>query len=104
MALVGGVVGIGVGFVALRGLLLLLPEHFLPVARIPLDGRVMAFTLAVSLLTSILFGMLPALTARNVDLRCSMASRAAVTSHQSRTKSQHRPSFRAASSLKPAGV
>jgi macrolide transport system ATP-binding/permease protein len=76
LAVVGGAVGIGVGSLALRGLLLLLPEHFLPVARVPLDGRVMAFTLAVSLLTSVLFGMLPALAARNVDLRSSMASRA----------------------------
>jgi predicted permease len=76
LALVGGVVGIGIGLAALRGLLLLLPEHFLPVAHVSLDGRVMAFTLAVSLLTSVLFGMLPALTARNVDLRSSMASRA----------------------------
>ena len=73
LALVGGAVGIGVGFLTLRGLLLLLPEHFLPVARVPLDGRVMAFTLVVSLLTSILFGMLPALATRNVDLRSSMA-------------------------------
>ncbi len=76
LALVGGAVGMGVGFLALRGLLLLLPEHFLPVARVPLDGRVMGFTLVVSLLTSILFGMLPALATRNVDLRSSMASRA----------------------------
>ena len=76
LAVMGGAVGIGVGFLALRGLLLLLPEHFLPVARVPLDGRVMAFTLAVSLLTSVLFGMLPALAARSVDLRSSMASRA----------------------------
>ena len=76
LALVGGAVGIGVGFLALRGLLLLLPEHFLPVTSVPLDGRVMGFTLAVSLLTSILFGMLPALAARNVDLRSSMTSRA----------------------------
>ncbi len=76
LALVGGVVGIGIGLAALRGLLLLLPEHFLPVAYVSLDGRVMAFTLAVSLLTSVLFGMLPAFTARNVDLRFSMASRA----------------------------
>jgi predicted permease len=76
LALVGGAVGIGVGFLALRGLLLLLPEHFLPVTRVPLDGRVMGFTLAASLLTSILFGMLPALAARNVDLRSSMAGRA----------------------------
>src|SRR6266849_1800383 len=74
LALVGGTVGIGVGFLALRGLMLLLPEHFLPVASIPLDSRVMGFTLVVSLLTSILFGMLPALAARKVDLRSSMAS------------------------------
>jgi predicted permease len=76
LALVGGVVGIGVGFLALRGLLLLLPEHFLPVARVPLDGRVLAFALVVTLLTSILFGMLPALATRKVDLRSSMAGRA----------------------------
>ena len=75
LALVGGVVGVGVGFAALRGLLLLLPEHFLPVAHVPLDGRVMGFALTVSLLTSVLFGMLPALASRNVDLRSSMASR-----------------------------
>jgi len=76
LALVGGGVGVATGLAALRGLLLLLPDHFLPVAEVPLDGRVMAFTLGVSLLTSVLFGMLPALTARNVDLRSSMASRA----------------------------
>jgi predicted permease len=78
LALVGGVAGIGMGFLALRGLLLLLPEHFLPIAHVPLDSRVMAFTLLVSLLTSILFGMLPALVTRKVDLRSSMSGHAAV--------------------------
>lgn len=76
LALVGGAVGIGVGFFALDGLLLLLPEHFLPVEQVSLDARVMVFTLVVSLLTSVLFGMLPALTTRRVDLRSGMASRA----------------------------
>lgn len=76
LALVGGTVGVGVGVVALRGLLMLLPEHFLPVASVPLDGRVLGFTLMLSLLTSALFGMLPALTARRVDLRSSVSSRA----------------------------
>ena len=75
LALMGGAAGIGMGFVALRGLLLLLPEHYLPLARVGLDGRVLEFTLAVSLLTSVLFGMLPALATRRVDLRWSMASR-----------------------------
>jgi predicted permease len=76
LALVGGAVSIGVGFLALKQLFLLLPEHFLPVASVPLDGRVMVFTLLVSVLTSLLFGMLPALVARRVDLRSSMAGRA----------------------------
>lgn len=75
LALLGGATGIGVGFLGLRSLLLLLPEHFLPVASVPLDGRVMGFTLAASLLTSVLFGMLPALATRKVDLRSSIASR-----------------------------
>jgi len=76
LALVGGMVGIGVGFLALRGLLLLLPEHFLPVASVPLDSQVLAFTLLLSLLTSVLFGMLPVLATGKVDLRSSMSSRA----------------------------
>ncbi|WP_353069744.1 ABC transporter permease [Tunturibacter empetritectus] len=77
LAFIGGAVGVAVGFVALRGLLLLLPEHFLPVARIPLDGRVLAFTLLLSLFTSVLFGMLPALVMRKLDLRSAIASRSA---------------------------
>jgi predicted permease len=76
LALVGGGVAVGVGSLALRGILLLLPEHFLPVASVRLDTSVMTFTLVVSVLTSMLFGMLPALVTRKVDLRPSMASRA----------------------------
>ncbi len=76
LALLGGAVAIGVALLALKGLFLLLPEHFLPVADVPLDGRVKAFTLAVSVATSLLFGMLPALATRKVDLRSSMADRA----------------------------
>ena len=75
LAILGGAVGIGVGFFALRSLLLLLPPHFLPVAHVSLDGRVLAFTVAVSLFTSVLFGMLPSLVVRKVDLRSSMGGR-----------------------------
>jgi macrolide transport system ATP-binding/permease protein len=77
-AFIGGTVGIAVGFIALRGLLLLLPEHFLPVASVALDIRVLAFTFLISVLTSVLFGMLPALATRKFDLRSAIASRAAV--------------------------
>jgi len=76
LASIGGVFGVGIGFIALRGLLSLLPKNYLPIAGVPLDIRVLAFTLVVSMLTSVLFGMLPALAVRKVDLRFSMASRA----------------------------
>ena len=77
LAFIGGTAGVAVGFVALRGLLLLLPEHLLPVASVPLDSRVLAFTLLLSLLTSVLFGMLPAFATRTFDLRSAIASRGA---------------------------
>ena len=76
LALAGGAAGVAVGFAALRGLLALLPEDFLPVASVPLDALVLGFTLVVSAFTSILFGMLPALATRRVDLRSSMSTRA----------------------------
>ena len=78
LALLGGTAAIGMGFAALRGLLVLLPEHFLPVAHVTLDNRVLGFTLAVSLLTSVLFGMLPAFMTGRVDLRSSMSNRAII--------------------------
>jgi putative ABC transport system permease protein len=78
LALVGGTAGVGVGFLALRGLLLLLPEHFLPVATVPLDSRVLGFTLSLSLLTSVLSGMLPALNTNHVDLRSSVSGRGVI--------------------------
>jgi putative ABC transport system permease protein len=86
LACFGGVMGIGVGFAALRGLLSLLPEGFLPVASVPLDSRVLAFTAAVSLLTSVLFGMLPALASGRVDLRSSMTSRGAAAGQSVRLR------------------
>jgi putative ABC transport system permease protein len=86
LALVGGAVGIGVGFLGLRSLLRMLPEHFLPVAHVPLDARVMAFTLVVALLTSVLFGMLPALAARKVDIRSSMGGRSIAVAGSARLR------------------
>jgi len=77
LALIGGAVGYGMGALALRSLLLLLPKNFLPVTSVPLDARVMAFTLVLSLLTSILFGMFPAFATRKIDLRSSMVARGA---------------------------
>ncbi len=76
LALIGGAAGVGMGLAALRALLTLLPKNYLPVSSVPLDAGVLAFTLAASLLSSVLFGVLPALAVRKVDLRTSLASRA----------------------------
>jgi macrolide transport system ATP-binding/permease protein len=86
LACIGGIAGIGIGFLALRGLLSLLPEDFLPVTGIALDYRVLAFTTLLTLFTSVLFGMLPALAARRVDLRSSLASRATSSGHSVRLR------------------
>jgi macrolide transport system ATP-binding/permease protein len=86
IACLGGLAGIGVGFIALRGLISLLPEDFLPVSSVTLDARVLAFTTFVTLFTSVLFGMLPALTAGRVDLRSSLASRATSSGYSTRLR------------------
>jgi predicted permease len=75
LALLGGAAGVATGFLALHGLLALLPENFLPVTQVPLNGQVLAFTLIVSLFTSLLVGMLPALTTRKIDIRSAIATR-----------------------------
>jgi predicted permease len=80
LACVGGAAAMGVGLLALRGLLRLMPEHFLPVATVPLDGRVLAFTLSLSLLTFVLSGVLPVLSARQGDLRSSASGRGVIGS------------------------
>ena len=44
--------------------------------QVPLDGRVLGFTLTVSVLTALLFGLVPALRATRVDLNASLRNQA----------------------------
>ncbi|MDR5729360.1 MAG: ABC transporter permease [Terriglobia bacterium] len=73
LALLGGATGLGVAAGGLMLLQHLLPLGLLPTSNFSLDGRVLLFTLAVSLAASVLFGMLPALELRRIDLRSAMA-------------------------------
>lgn len=86
LAVAGGAAGVGLGYAALRGLLALLPEGFLPVHSVPLDLRVLTFTALVSGATSILFGVLPTLSLRRFDLRSSMASRSVAAGDRLRSR------------------
>jgi putative ABC transport system permease protein len=64
LAVAGGSLGIAVGYALMRGSLLALPAAFLPAeAEITLDHRTLAFAMSVSLLTGVLFGILPAIRA-----------------------------------------
>src|SRR6185312_12115097 len=52
----------------------MLPDEMIPIGGFALDGRVLAFTAGAALVTSLLFGALPALETRRVDLRSSMGA------------------------------
>jgi putative ABC transport system permease protein len=73
VALAGGALGLGLGYGLMRALKLLVPPGYLPQeADIAIDLNILSFTLAVSVLTAILFGLAPALHATRVDLAASM--------------------------------
>jgi predicted permease len=68
LALVGGLAGLVVALVSIKVLRMFGPENIPRLNEVGLDGRVMAFTFFVSLLTGIIFGLAPALRASRVDL------------------------------------
>jgi putative ABC transport system permease protein len=73
LSVVGGALGLALGYGMMRGLLLLLPPFFLPAeALVTIDLRVLAFSLGISILTGLIFGTFPALQAGRVDLAGSM--------------------------------
>ncbi len=64
----GGIVGLGLAFVLTRGLLALIPSDGQPLLIRPEpDVRILAFTLGLTCLTGIVFGLLPALRASRPD-------------------------------------
>lgn len=68
ISLLGGIAGLLLASWGTDFLLSLAPRAVPRVAETALDGRVLSFTLAVSLLTGILFGLAPALSAVKHDL------------------------------------
>jgi putative ABC transport system permease protein len=60
-ALIGGAIGLLLAEIGVRSLVALAPDGLPRVSEIAIDGRVMLFTLAISLLTGVLFGLIPVL-------------------------------------------
>ncbi|MGI9105207.1 MAG: ABC transporter permease [Pyrinomonadaceae bacterium] len=74
LSLVGGALGLLFAMWGIDALLSMMPDDVprLLVANIGLDARVLAFTLGVSLLTGVLFGLAPALQASKSNLNESL--------------------------------
>lgn len=74
LAIIGAGAGLMLANAILAGLSQFLPASMIPIGGFVLDGRVLAFTIAATLVTSLFFGALPALTARRIDLRSAIAA------------------------------
>ncbi len=72
LAVMGGLLGVFLGFFGVRYLLSINPGNIPRIgehgAAITLDWRVLAFALAISVLTGLLFGLIPAIKALRTDL------------------------------------
>jgi putative ABC transport system permease protein len=73
LSLCGGVAGVALGYVTMRWLTSQIPPNSFPAEiTVQLDGRVLLFALALSVVTSLLFGLAPALQAARLNLAGSM--------------------------------
>jgi len=94
LSVAGGLLGLVLGFLGVRALLAVSPAGLPRIGEdgsaIGLDWRVMGFTLAVSLLTGILFGLFPAFTASRTDLNSTLkesSNRSSTGFRQSKSRS-----------------
>jgi putative ABC transport system permease protein len=76
LAVTGGILGSILGYIGVRALLALSPGNIPRIgengANVGVDWRVLVFTLAVSFLTGILFGLFPAISASQPDLNSTL--------------------------------
>jgi putative ABC transport system permease protein len=68
LGLVGGVLGIVLAWLSVSGLVALAPRELTRSVEITFDMRIVAFAFLLSVLTSIVFGLAPALMASRMDL------------------------------------
>jgi putative ABC transport system permease protein len=68
LSLAGGAVGLLLALWGVDALAGMLPEDVPRVREIALDGRVLAFTLGIAILTGLVFGLAPALAASRLDV------------------------------------
>ncbi len=72
LGVVGGAAGLGLAHWGLDALVALAPASTPRLQDIALDGRVLGFSLALSLVTGVAFGLLPALSAARTDVQAAL--------------------------------
>jgi putative ABC transport system permease protein len=85
LSLIGGTVGFGCAVIGLRALARMHPENLPQLGSVGIDWRVLTFTLTVSLVTSLLFGLAPAFMGTRLDLvdALKQAGRSGMSGHSS---------------------
>src|SRR5215510_14067366 len=74
LALIGAAVGLLLAYAGVRAFVAINPLGVLPSNTIAVDARALGFTLALTLLTTALFGLVPALRASRADLNAVLKS------------------------------
>src|SRR5215467_13403206 len=72
LSLIGTLAGLGVAQLGLKVLLKFVPQQIPRLAQVGLDWRVLGFTLLLSLVTCLLFGLIPAWHASKPDLQTAL--------------------------------
>ena len=72
LSVAGGVLGIGIAYVAARAVGRLIPESLYKIGEATIDIRVLLFTMAITLAAPLLFGLTPALTAVRTNLSVAL--------------------------------
>jgi putative ABC transport system permease protein len=84
LALAGGLLGLGVAIAAVQYFVSIGPAWIANVENIRVDGAVLLFTFAVSVVTGLAFGLVPAMDAGRGDLAPALAGGNARTTHTAR--------------------
>ncbi|HEY9431621.1 MAG TPA: FtsX-like permease family protein, partial [Blastocatellia bacterium] len=84
LSLLGGAAGLLFARACLRGLITYLPQQTQTALDVPLDAHVLAFTLLVSVITGLLFGLAPAWQATRLNLTASLKDQTGASASRSR--------------------
>src|SRR6185437_9365054 len=69
LAVVGGVLGLGLAWLGMKGVIALKPANVPRITELRIDGLVTTFTLGVAVITGLLFGLAPAIQATRANLQ-----------------------------------